>query len=102
VSASEPVKVIRTVSKPPLLDLREIDDETSAFAPEGFCPWCDRRHAWVSEQRRAKRAPQRKNAVAPVRRTNIRRQLALEARRVGRHQPTANLIGVRFRPQQLI
>jgi hypothetical protein len=57
---------IRTVSKPPLLDLREIDDETSAFAPAGFCPWCDSRRSWdgrafrrlkrtVAPQRRAKR-----------------------------------------------
>jgi hypothetical protein len=44
----------------PPLDLREIDDETSAFAPEGFCPWRDRRRGWVAKQRKAKRAPQRK------------------------------------------
>jgi hypothetical protein len=64
---------IRTVSKPPLLDLREIDDETSAFAPAGFCPWCDSRRSWVGRAfRRLKKtvAPQRRakrEALSPRR-----------------------------------
>jgi hypothetical protein len=60
VSASEPAKASSMALQGPPLDLREIDDETSAFAPEGFCPWRDRRRGWVAKQRKAKRAPQRK------------------------------------------
>jgi hypothetical protein len=46
----------------PPLDDRELDSRTigGPFAPEGTCPWCDRRHLWVSEQPRPKRAVQRK------------------------------------------
>jgi hypothetical protein len=35
-------------------------DETSAFAPEGFCPWRDRRRGWVAERKPPRRAVQPK------------------------------------------
>ena|ERR1700693_408053 len=52
VSEPEPAKASRTVEPP--LDPRELEKRLvgGPFAPDGLCPWCDRRKGWVREHKR--------------------------------------------------